>query len=308
MLRRPSVLLLALVVLLASGGCSVLDAINRLPGTLGGSRTTSADYSKVDQMPAALTQLRAALKGDDDVVRLTMGTDGASVTTMTQSLRLVDGAVGPDSERLTPVTKRGVALASLDPAAAMTRLSAAAAQRGCTDPTRIALTVYATGQVLADVTCTLGGEQVQLVEGPKGDLLGDLDLTTRAGITKAFADVTAVTPPNSRYTTFAFQYDTSSGVPSLLTITGRVSTLRASQVTPDVPVLFQADTGVDPIAKDFDIAGITADTFVTVYEAAKKKCGSVSVLHLVLATNGQPMFLSGTFSCPYQADRTGKPI
>lgn len=301
-MRRLLPLIVGLLLAVTSTGCS-------LPGSIAGDSPAAAvDYSKPENMAGAIALLRTALGGDDQVFRLTMGTDEAVVHTLTQAHRVVNGAVEPESATLAPILDQGVPLASLDPAAAMARLSEAAAERGCTDPTRIALTVYATQQVIADLTCTLDGQRVQLVEGPDGDLLDEIDLTTTAGITKAVSDVLAVTPPNARFTQFAFQYDTSSGIPSLLAITGRVSTLRTSQITPEVPALFQANTGVDSLAQDFDITDITPETFAAVYEGAKAKCGDVSLLHLVLATNGEPKFLSGTFSCPYEADRTGQPL
>lgn len=309
-MRRLLPLLVGLVLVLTSSGCSLLETINNLPGTIagrGGPKVT-VDYSKPENMPAAIDLLRDALKGDDDVFRLTMGSDGASVFTPTQGLRVVDGVVEPDGLAIRNVAAKGAPLASFDPAAAMTRLAASAKSRGCTDPTRVALTLAANGKVITDLTCTLDGETVMMVEGQDGKPLEDLDFRTKAGISKAVGDVFAVIPTGARFTMFAFQYDNSTGIPALITITGRVSTMRTSKLTSEAPLLIQTDTGVDPVAKDFDMTGITPDTFAAVYEAAKQKCGDVSILHVVLATNGQPMFLSGTFSCPYQADRTGKPI
>lgn len=310
MRHSMTALMVAFALILASGGCGLLDSVNRLPGTIGGKSTPApgVDYSKPENMAGALDQLRTALKGDDAVVRVTMGNDQAEVFTLTQGVALVGGVVSPTTFPFDAVSNKGLPLADFDPAATMQRISRSAQERGCTEPTRVAITVAANQKLISDVTCLLNGDQVQLVEGPDGDVLAELDLTTRDGISKAVSDVLAVNPSDARYTVFGFQYDTASGIPYLQTVTGRTQTSRLSKIDPYMPALFQSNTGVDSKAKDFAITGITPQTFATVYDAAKKKCGEVALLALVLATNGEPVFQSGSFSCPYQADRTGRPV
>jgi hypothetical protein len=305
-------LVLVAVLALTGSGCSVLDTINRLPGTIAGtSDKQTADYTDPAQMTAALQTLKDSLKGDSSVYFVSMGKETAEAYTLATAVEVRNGKAGTLAPALVtrlPVAAKGLPLDSFDPAAARTRLSAEAEKRGCQGIERVTLVLAATGKMLSELTCSLNGERVDLVEGPNGKVVDEVDLTTKEGLVAAVGDVLAVNVPGARYTVFAVQYNTSRGVPSVLTVAGRVSTIRSSRTTSELPTLSQTNTGVDPVAKDFDITGITAQTFATVYDAAKKKCGNVDTMALALATDGSVRFLSGTFSCPYTADRTGKPI
>lgn len=299
---------LALALLVTVSGCSLLDTINRLPGTLGGKTSRAqVDYLTTDGMRTAMKAFTDTVGADAQVVGISFSRDTATVTTKgkgTVELRSGEtsrpGLTPPDDAAAT------VALSSLDPVAASDRVTAAT---GCTSPTALGLVVKANGVVATNLYCGRAASDPIYTQLGEGQVLGDLDLATGEGMATAWRNIQQVLPPDETLVSWGISYVAGSGQMTAVGVT--TTTVRyGTQNERDIPVLtqtYQAPSTLNSVKP----SDISIDVVIATHATAVKECGEVRSIGLqVPATKGAPPWL--TFSdlktCVVSVDLAGNRI